>query len=123
MAEVLRYEQEAVVGRQVLFCIGILVEPDQLTLRSQLFEDGPRVAGTIPRDGLWRAQTPQVFRYGLLRRALAGMPEATDESQAVEALGLVPRIVRGEDENLKVTFAGDLPLAEMILARRGGGAT
>ncbi len=101
---------------------GLLAIPLADTLK-RAREDGPRVAATIPREGLWRAQTPQMFRYGLLRRALAGMPEATDESQAVEALGQVPRIVRGEDENLKVTFAGDLPLAEMILARRGGGAT
>ncbi len=79
-----------------------------------------RVAETIPRDGLWRAQTPQMFRYAVLRRALERLPDATDEAQAVEALGQMPRVVQGENANIKVTFAEDLPIAEMILARKGG---
>ena len=60
-----------------------------------------------------------MFRYGLLRRGLAERGDATDESQAVEALGKAPRLVKGENGNLKVTFAEDLVLAEMILARQG----
>jgi 2-C-methyl-D-erythritol 4-phosphate cytidylyltransferase len=79
-----------------------------------------RVTETIPREGLWRAQTPQMFRYDLLRRALERRRDATDEAQAVESLGQQPRIVQGENANLKVTFAEDLPLAEMVLASRGG---
>jgi 2-C-methyl-D-erythritol 4-phosphate cytidylyltransferase len=77
-----------------------------------------RVAETIPRDGLWRAQTPQMFRYATLRRGLARSPRATDESQAVEAIGQMPRLVQGVNTNFKVTFTDDLPIAEMILARR-----
>jgi 2-C-methyl-D-erythritol 4-phosphate cytidylyltransferase len=100
---------------------GLLAMPLADTLK-RAQEEALRVAETIPRSGLWRAQTPQMFRYGLLRRALARGVEATDESQAVEALGQMPRIVQGENANLKVTFAEDLPIAEMILARRKGGA-
>ena len=97
---------------------GLLAMPLADTLKRA--QDSMRVAGTIPREGLWRAQTPQMFRFDLLRRGLERMPDATDESQAVESLGRKPRIVQGEGANLKVTFAEDLPLAEMILARRAG---
>lgn len=99
---------------------GLLAMPLADTLKRA--EDSMRVGETIPREGLWRAQTPQMFRYDTLRRGLARTPGATDESQAVESLGQMPRIVQGENANLKVTFADDLPLAEMILARQGGHA-
>ena len=78
----------------------------------------PRVLRTENRAGLWQAQTPQMFRYGVLTRAFAE-PEArecTDEAQAVEALGLAPRLVRGSLSNIKITFPDDLPLATAILA-------
>ena len=100
---------------------GLLAMPLADTLKRA--EDSMRVGETIPREGLWRAQTPQMFRYDILRRGLARTPGATDESQAVESLGQMPRIVQGENANLKVTFADDLPLAEMILARQGGHAS
>jgi 2-C-methyl-D-erythritol 4-phosphate cytidylyltransferase len=96
---------------------GLLAMPLADTLKSAA--EGQRVAATIPRLNLWRAQTPQMFRYELLRRGLAERGDATDESQAVEALGKAPRLVEGENGNLKVTFAEDLMLAEMILARQG----
>ncbi len=96
---------------------GLLAVPLGDTLKSA--EESLRVATTIPRDGLWRAQTPQMFRYGLLRRGLERKPDATDESQAVEALGHAPRLVQGDNTNIKVTFAGDIPLAEMILKLQG----
>jgi 2-C-methyl-D-erythritol 4-phosphate cytidylyltransferase len=98
---------------------GLLAMPLADTLK-RVEGETLRVGETVPREGLWRAQTPQMFRYDLLRRALARRPDATDESQAVESLGQMPRIVQGENANLKVTFAEDLPIAEMILARRGG---
>ena len=80
---------------------------------------GDKVVETISREGLWLAQTPQMFRYALLRTALAALPEGaiTDESQAVEALGLAPRLVVGDASNLKVTYAEDVALAEAILLR------
>jgi len=95
---------------------GLLAMPLADTLKSAA--EGRRVAATIPRLDLWRAQTPQMFRYDVLRRGLAQRADATDESQAVEALGKAPRLVQGENGNLKVTFAEDLALAEMILARQ-----
>jgi 2-C-methyl-D-erythritol 4-phosphate cytidylyltransferase len=73
------------------------------------------VAETVPRDALWRAQTPQMFRYGVLRDALLACPDATDEAQAVEALGLAPRLVLGEARNLKVTHPEDLALARFFM--------
>jgi 2-C-methyl-D-erythritol 4-phosphate cytidylyltransferase len=93
---------------------GLLAMPLADTLKSAA--ELQRVAATIPRLNLWRAQTPQAFRYELLRRGLERRPEATDESQAVESLDKAPRLVEGENGNLKVTFAEDLALAEMILA-------
>jgi len=80
--------------------------------------DQPRVTATLARSGLWQAQTPQMFRAGVLRRALAlpAAADATDEAQAVEALGLAPRLVRGSPANLKITYAEDLALAAAILA-------
>ena len=78
-----------------------------------------RVAGTEDRAQLWLAQTPQMFRAGLLAEALGKAPvTVTDESSAVEAMGLRPRLVLGSRENLKVTYAEDLAIAESILARR-----
>lgn len=76
-------------------------------------------AGTVPRNGLWLAQTPQMFRYELLREALAAAqdPESiTDDASAVEALGLSPKLVEGHPRNLKVTLPDDIRIAEMYLA-------
>jgi 2-C-methyl-D-erythritol 4-phosphate cytidylyltransferase len=78
----------------------------------------PRVMRTENRAGLWQAQTPQMFRYGVLERALAqpAASEYTDEAQAVESLGLAPRLVHGSLANIKVTFPDDIVLAAAILA-------
>jgi 2-C-methyl-D-erythritol 4-phosphate cytidylyltransferase len=78
-----------------------------------------RVAATEDRSLLWLAQTPQMFRAGLLAQALKrarGAP--TDEASAVEQLGLRPRLVAGSRENLKVTWPEDLAIAESILKGR-----
>ena len=74
-----------------------------------------RVAKTIPREGIWRAQTPQMFRYGMLNRALRDFVDATDEAQAIEASGHSPKLVMGDSSNLKVTYAPDMKLACMLL--------
>lgn len=93
---------------------GLLAMPLADTLKTA--DENQRVAATIPRLNLWRAQTPQMFRYDLLKRGLAARPDASDEAQAVEAIGFsAPRLVQGENSNIKVTFAEDLFLAEMIL--------
>jgi 2-C-methyl-D-erythritol 4-phosphate cytidylyltransferase len=70
---------------------------------------------TVPRDGLWSAQTPQMFPYALLRRALSATDEMTDEASAIEALGLKPKLVEGSARNFKITRAPDLALAELFL--------
>jgi 2-C-methyl-D-erythritol 4-phosphate cytidylyltransferase len=95
---------------------GILAVPVADTLKRA--DAGQRVAATEPRDGLWQAQTPQMFRYGRLCEALAKCCEVTDEASAIEALGLKPKLVRGDTTNLKVTFPADLALAAMILRGR-----
>jgi 2-C-methyl-D-erythritol 4-phosphate cytidylyltransferase len=98
---------------------GLLAIPSADTLkRSNGAPDAPRVLRTEDRAQLWQAQTPQMFRYSVLARALAN-PAAfacTDEAQAVEMLGLAPRLVRGSSANIKVTYADDLALAAAILA-------
>jgi len=93
---------------------GLLAVPLADTLKRA--NDEQRVANTEPRENLWQAQTPQMFRYDLLRRALQASGGApTDEAQAIEALGLEPKLVPGELSNLKVTYPQDLLLAEAIL--------
>ena len=70
---------------------------------------------TISRDGLWLAQTPQMFRYSLLLRALTQAINVTDDASAVEALGLKPLLVEGHLCNLKVTLPSDIALVKMFL--------
>lgn len=94
---------------------GILAVPVADTLKRGDGDDC--ILATEPRDGLWQAQTPQMFRHGLLMRALLQAPEVTDEAGAVEKLGLRPKLVRGSPMNLKVTVPEDLVLAELILGR------
>jgi 2-C-methyl-D-erythritol 4-phosphate cytidylyltransferase len=77
-----------------------------------------QVAHTVPRAGLWQAQTPQMFRHGQLRKALAQAPQVTDEASAIEALGCHPQLVESDATNLKVTYPCDQQLAEMILMSR-----
>jgi len=99
---------------------GLLAAPLVDTLKRA--DSGDRVIGTVSRDLLWRALTPQMFRLGLLRRALALVIEnnlaATDESQAIEALGLNPRLVPGDADNIKITIPADLERAARILEAR-----
>lgn len=93
---------------------GLLAIPLADTLKRADTEN--RVANTEPRESLWQAQTPQMFRYAMLKEALeraAGAP--TDEAQAIEALGYKPKLVPGELRNLKVTYPQDLAIAEAIL--------
>ncbi len=97
----------------------ILAAPVRDTLKRASGDDC--IAMTEPRDGIWRALTPQAFRRDLLLRALqaarADGVMVTDEAQAIERLGLHPRLVEGREDNLKVTTPTDLALAEFLLAR------
>jgi 2-C-methyl-D-erythritol 4-phosphate cytidylyltransferase len=102
---------------------GLLAVPAADTLKREDPRDAGRVLRTEDRVGMWQAQTPQMFRFGVLQQAFA-LPralEATDESQAVEALALMgacgrPRLVAGSAQNIKVTYPPDLALAAAILA-------
>jgi 2-C-methyl-D-erythritol 4-phosphate cytidylyltransferase len=100
---------------------GLLAEPLADTLKRA--DDDGRILRTEPRDRLWRAQTPQMFGYALLLKALRGsLDGVTDEASAVERLGLQPRLVRSGATNLKVTYGEDLRLAEQILKSQAGKA-
>jgi 2-C-methyl-D-erythritol 4-phosphate cytidylyltransferase len=91
----------------------ILAVPVADTLKRA--DEDLRILATEPRDGLWQAQTPQMFRHGLLLRALRGAPLVTDEAAAVEGLGHHPLLVEGSTRNIKVTFPSDLVIAERLL--------
>lgn len=97
---------------------GLLAVPVADTLKRA--DTQRRVLQTVPRDSLWQAQTPQMFRYVMLRRALEGARDVTDEASAIEAAGLHPKLVQGDATNLKVTYPLDLHLAEWILKNREG---
>ena len=92
---------------------GLLAVPVADTLKRADAER--RSVQTEPRDHLWQAQTPQMFRHGMLLRALRDAPHVTDEAGAVELLGYKPRLVEGSTRNLKVTFPADLEIAERLL--------
>src|SRR5437660_41498 len=94
---------------------GLLAMPVADTLKRA---EGDRAVATLAREDVWLAQTPQMFRFGVLADALARSPEATDEASAIEAIGLRPKLVRGSAENFKVTHADDFAIAEALLVRR-----
>ena len=97
---------------------GLLAVPLTDTLKRG--EDG-RVGATIARQGMWCAQTPQLFRVESLRAALSSGPldDLTDEASAIERSGNSPRLVPGSTTNIKVTTTEDLVLARAILAEQG----
>jgi len=106
---------------------GLLAIPAGDTLKREDAREPGRVLATEDRTRIWQAQTPQMFRFGLLRDAFAlpGALETTDEAQAVEALAatgacLRPRLVAGSAQNIKVTYPSDLALAGAILAAQEG---
>ena len=98
---------------------GLLALPVVDTLKRA--DDEGRVAATVMRESLWRAQTPQMFRYGelvaALRQARSAGVAVTDEAMAIERLGLRPRLVPCGEHNIKVTTRGDLALAAYYLGR------
>ncbi len=112
LARLLAEGREEAVG-------ALLAAPVRDTLKRA--DDQRRCLATEPREALWRALTPQLFRRGGLTRAMAAAHRSgirvTDEAMAVERLGLKPRLVEGRDDNLKITTPADLALAEFILSR------
>jgi 2-C-methyl-D-erythritol 4-phosphate cytidylyltransferase len=100
---------------------GLLALPVAETVKKAAKDEAgvQRIAATEDRAQLWLAQTPQMFRAGLLAQALRRATGAvTDEASAIEQMGLKPRLVAGSRENLKVTFPEDLAIAETFLGRR-----
>jgi 2-C-methyl-D-erythritol 4-phosphate cytidylyltransferase/2-C-methyl-D-erythritol 4-phosphate cytidylyltransferase/2-C-methyl-D-erythritol 2,4-cyclodiphosphate synthase len=99
---------------------GLLALPLPDTLKTQKPDGVPRVETTVPREGKWLAQTPQMFRLGALHHALAqaaqtGFAGITDEASAMERQGWSPRLVPGSALNLKVTYPADFAFAEAVL--------
>jgi len=95
---------------------GLLAWPLADTLK---VEDAGRVKATLPRDDKWLAQTPQMFRLGMLRQALENAGHGvTDEASALEAMGLQPRLVPSGAQNFKVTYPEDFAMAEAVLRSR-----
>ena len=100
---------------------GILALPVAETVKKAAKDEAgvQRVSATEDRSQLWLAQTPQMFRFGLLVEALKkAKATVTDEASAVEQMGLRPRLVTGSRENIKVTFAQDMKIAAAILENR-----
>jgi 2-C-methyl-D-erythritol 4-phosphate cytidylyltransferase len=101
---------------------GIMALPVADTLKRVDSEQGDRIARTESRNGLWQAQTPQMFRIGMLREAIARAErdghDLTDEASAVEWIGHAPRLVQGSLRNFKVTYPEDFALAEAILTAK-----
>jgi 2-C-methyl-D-erythritol 4-phosphate cytidylyltransferase len=95
---------------------GLLAHPLADTLK---IEAGGRVGSTLGREDKWLAQTPQMFRLGMLRQALEGAANGiTDESSAIEAMGLKPMLVPAGAQNFKVTYPEDFAMAEAVLRGR-----
>jgi len=92
---------------------GLLAVPVADTLKRA--DAMQRVAHTESRAGLWQAQTPQMFRTGLLVQALQSAPNVTDEASAIEALGFKPKLVSSDSSNFKVTYPQDMQLAGLLL--------
>jgi 2-C-methyl-D-erythritol 4-phosphate cytidylyltransferase len=97
---------------------GILALSSHDTLKNV---QGNSIAGTLDRTHIWRALTPQMFRYSLLKSALEaaeGNPAVTDEASALELQGLQPKIVEGRPDNIKITRPEDLALAHFYMERQ-----
>lgn len=95
---------------------GLLAHPLPDTLK---IESDGRAESTVQRDGKWLAQTPQMFRLGMLRQALEAAGDAvTDEAGAIEHMGLKPLLVPAGAFNFKVTYPDDFAMAEAVLRSR-----
>lgn len=95
---------------------GILAVPVADTLKRA--DATQHVLETENRELLWQAQTPQMFRAGLLAQALQQCKNVTDEASAIEAMGLHPRLVAGDTSNFKVTYPQDLLMAELLIKEK-----
>lgn len=105
---------------------GLLATRITDTIKKESIDGALQVENTIDRKGLWRALTPQMFRLGMLSNALRDSIDKgvsiTDEASAMEAMGYSPRLVEGSVDNIKITYPGDLKLAEYYLSRQDTGS-
>ena len=103
---------------------GILAVRVSDTIKRSHRESTPRILETVPRDALWRAMTPQLFRVGELLNAIQHAREAgaviTDEASAMEAAGVQPLLLSCSPDNIKITLPRDIQFAEMILRAQQG---
>lgn len=100
---------------------GLLALPVADTIKKS--NETNHIEATVSRQNLWRAQTPQMFQYAILKQALTefdGLP--TDEAEAVEAMGLSPKLVHGDFRNIKATYPEDIEMLEMLFANAEGKA-
>lgn len=97
---------------------GLLAVPVADTLKRA--DGAGRVQSTESREQLWQAQTPQMFRAGMLAHALQHCKDVTDDASAIEALGFKPKLVACEATNFKVTYPQDRVLAELLLSHASG---
>lgn len=108
----------AVVERARIKHAALLAIPVSATLKRSA--DNKEVLGTVPREGMWEAQTPQVFEYNLLDEAYAAAGEgalrASDDSQIVERFGHAVALVMGSPRNIKITTSEDLAIARVLLS-------
>jgi 2-C-methyl-D-erythritol 4-phosphate cytidylyltransferase len=99
---------------------GILAVPVRDTMKGA--DTHGRIAATLDRSAMWHAYTPQMFRLGVLRQALRSALAAgslvTDDASAIELMGLAPRLIQGQVDNIKITRAEDLPLARFYLQQQ-----
>ncbi len=100
---------------------GILAVPVRDTIKQAAMTHSHIIA-TVPRQQLWQAFTPQMFRFGVLYQALIQAQQqnylVTDEASAVEALGHHPQLILGAHDNIKITYPEDLQLAEFLLRQQ-----
>ena len=98
---------------------GILATPVSDTVK-RVADNSQEIRATEDRSQLWAAQTPQLFRYGVLSQALANAgSQVTDEASAVEQTGLTPLVVEGSRDNIKITRQEDIAIAEAIITFQG----
>lgn len=100
---------------------GVSEEPHGGLLAAPLVDtikhvENDRVIKTVDRSTLWRALTPQMFRYHVLCDFLTQATDVTDESSAAERAGYQPKIIQGRADNIKVTYPSDLAAAEQFFA-------
>ncbi|MEI7836663.1 MAG: 2-C-methyl-D-erythritol 4-phosphate cytidylyltransferase [Planctomycetota bacterium] len=110
---------DAVFAQAAQTGAAILAEPVVPTIKE--VEPSGRILRTVPRQALWAAQTPQVFRRDWLVDAYASGEQATDDAELVQARGHAVFVVPGEPSNIKVTTPGDLAMAEALLAGHAAG--